>query len=204
MTEDLTYNRPDFWATTSNKQLIFVQDIREMLKTTGRATVVVPDNVLFEDGAEEVIRGKLLQNTDLHTILRLPTGIFYGQGVKAKVIFFDNRQASPNPQTSKVWFYYCRKNVHHTLKQEPLTHGHLEGFVLCYNPVSRLQRKATLSNEAPDGRWRFFSREELLQRDKASLDLFRLKDAAMTDLENSTHPDVLISEIMENLEAAME
>jgi type I restriction enzyme M protein len=175
-----------------------------MLKTTGRAAVVVPDNVLFEGGAEEVIRRKLLQNTDLQTILRLPTGIFYGQGVKANVIFFDNRQASPNPQTSKVWFYDYRSNVHHTLEQKPLTHGHLEDFVLRYNPVSRLQRKAAWSNEAPDGRWRVFSREELLQRDKASLDLFWLKDATMTDLENLPDPDVLISEIMENMEAAME
>jgi type I restriction enzyme M protein len=99
---------------------------------------------------------------------------------------------------------HYRTNVHHTLKQKPLTHGPLEDFVLCYNPVSRLQRKATWSNEAPDGRWRVFSREELLQRDKASLDLFWLKDATMTDLETLPDPDVLISEIMENLEAAME
>lgn len=104
-----------------------------MLKTTGRTAVVVPDNVLFEGGAGEVIRRKLLQNTDLHTILRLPTGIFYTQGVKANVIFFDNRAASPDPQTSKVWFYDYRTNVHHTLKQKPLTHAHLEDFVSCYN-----------------------------------------------------------------------
>lgn len=203
-TEDLTYNRQDFWATTSNKQLNFVQHIRAMLKTTGRAAVVVPDNVLFEGGAGEVIRRKLLQNTDLHTILRLPTGIFYAQGVKANVIFFDNRPASPDPQTGQVWFYDYRTNVHHTLKQKPLSEAHLEDFVACYNPAARHDRKATWSEETPDGRWRDFSRDELLQRDKASLDLFWLKDATMTDLDNLPEPDVLMSEIMENLEAAME
>ena len=203
-TEDLTYNRQDFWATTSNKQLNFVQHIRAMLKTTGRAAVVVPDNVLFEGGAGEVIRRKLLQNTDLHTILRLPTGIFYAQGVKANVIFFDNRPASPDPQTGQVWFYDYRTNVHHTLKQKPLSESHLEAFVACYNPAARHDRKVTWSEETPDGRWRAFSRDELLQRDKASLDLFWLKDATMTDLDNLPEPDVLMSEIMENLEAAME
>lgn len=203
-TEDLTYNRQDFWATTSNKQLNFVQHIRAMLKTTGRAAVVVPDNVLFEGGAGEVIRRKLLQNTDLHTILRLPTGIFYAQGVKTNVIFFDNRPASPDPQTGQVWFYDYRTNVHHTLKQKPLSESHLEDFVACYNPAARHDRKATWSEETPDGRWRAFSRDELLQRDKASLDLFWLKDATMTDLDNLPEPDVLMSEIMENLEAAME
>lgn len=203
-TEDLTYNRQDFWATTSNKQLNFVQHIRAMLKTSGRAAVVVPDNVLFEGGAGEVIRRKLLQNTDLHTILRLPTGIFYAQGVKANVIFFDNRPASPHPQTSEVWFYDYRTNVHHTLKQKPLTHAHLKDFVECYNPENRHQRTATWNNEASDGRWRAFSREELLERDKASLDLFWLKDATMTDLDNLPEPEVLMSEIIENLQAAME
>lgn len=202
-TEDLTYNRQDFWATTSNKQLNFVQHIRAMLKTTGRAAVVVPDNVLFEGGAGEVIRRKLLQNTDLHTILRLPTGIFYAQGVKANVIFFDNRSADPDPQTSQVWFYDYRTNVHHTLKQKPLTHAHLTDFVECYHPQNRHLRSPTWSEETPHGRWRAYSREELLQRDKASLDLFWLKDATMTDLDNLPEPDILMSEIMENLEAAM-
>ena len=92
--EDLTYNRQDFWATTSNKQLNFVQHIRTMLKTSGKAAVVLPDNVLFEGGAGETVRKKLLETTDLHTILRLPTGIFYAQGVKANVLFFDNNPAS--------------------------------------------------------------------------------------------------------------
>ena len=203
-TDDLTYNRQDFWATTSNKQLNFVQHIRTMLKTTGRAAVVVPDNVLFEGGAGETIRRKLLQNTDLHTILRLPTGIFYAQGVKANVIFFDNRPASPDPQSSTVWYYDYRTNVHHTLKQKPLTYAHLEDFVACYKPENRHVREATWSEETSDGRWRAYSREELLQRDKASLDVFWLKDASMTDLENLPEPEVLAEEIMENLRSALD
>ncbi|MCT4578638.1 N-6 DNA methylase [Donghicola sp.] len=156
-TEDLTFNRQDFWATTSNKQLNFVQHIRTMLKTTGRAAIVVPDNVLFEGGAGETIRRKLLQNTDLHTILRLPTGIFYAQGVKANVIFFDNRSASKEPQTSPVWFYDYRTNVHRTLKQKPMTYAHLEDFIACYNPANRHERTATWSEGPPDGRWRAYS-----------------------------------------------
>lgn len=202
-TDDLTYNRQDFWATTSNKQLNFVQHIRAMLKTTGQAAIVVPDNVLFEGGAGETIRRKLLQNTDLHTILRLPTGIFYAQGVKANVIFFDNRAASPHPQTSKVWFYDYRTNVHHTLKQKPLTHAHLSDFVKCYNADNRHQRVPTWSDNNPDGRWRAYTREELLQRDKASLDLFWLRDASMTNFDNLPEPDVLAAEIMDQLSAAM-
>ena len=202
-TDDLTYNRQDFWATTSNKQLNFVQHIRTMLKTTGRAAVVVPDNVLFEGGAGETIRRKLLQTTDLHTILRLPTGIFYAQGVKANVIFFDNRPASPDPQTSKVWYYDYRTNVHHTLKQKPLTYAHLEDFVACYNPENRHVRDETWGEDNPNGRWRVYSREELLSRDKASLDVFWLKDASITDLDNLPEPEVLADEILENLSSAL-
>lgn len=203
-TDDLTYNRQDFWATTSNKQLNFVQHIRTMLKTTGRAAVVVPDNVLFEGGAGETVRRKLLHTTDLHTILRLPTGIFYKPGVKANVIFFDNHPASPDPQTSRVWFYDYRTNVHHTLKRKPLTYAHLEEFVTCYRPTDRHDREETWSQDSPDGRWRAYSREELLQRDKASLDLFWVKDASMTDLENLPEPPVLVDQITENLRSALD
>jgi len=201
---DLTYNRQDFWATTSNKQLNFVQHIRTMLKTTGRAAVVVPDNVLFEGGAGETIRRKLLQMTDLHTILRLPTGIFYAQGVKANVIFFDNRPAAKEPQTREVWYYDYRTNVHHTLKKKPLRYEDLAEFVACYNPASRQARKETWSEENPEGRWRRYGRQELLDRDKASLDLFWLKDKSLTDLDNLPEPDELAEEIIENLEAGLE
>ncbi len=202
--DDLTYNRQDFWATTSNKQLNFVQHIRTMLKTTGRAAVVVPDNVLFEGGAGETIRRKLLDNTDLHTILRLPTGIFYAHGVKANVIFFDNREASPTPWTREVWYYDYRTNVHHTLKKKQMAFEHLADFVKCYNPANRHERKATWDAESnPEGRWRMFTREELLARDKTSLDLFWLKDKSLTDLDNLPEPDELAEDIIENLEAGL-
>ncbi|GJL73333.1 MAG: SAM-dependent DNA methyltransferase [Nitrosomonas sp.] len=202
--EDLTYNRQDFWATTSNKQLNFVQHIRTMLKTTGRAAVVVPDNVLFEGGAGETIRRKLLENTDLHTILRLPTGIFYAHGVKANVLFFDNREASPNPWTKEVWYYDYRTNIHHTLKKKPLRFEDLSEFIECYNPKNRHERKATWDEEKnPEGRWRKFTYEELIARDKTSLDLFWLKDKSLTDLENLPEPDELAEEIIENLEAGL-
>ena len=204
-TDNLTYNRQDFWATTSNKQLNFVQHIRTMLKTTGKAAVVVPDNVLFEGGAGETVRRKLLENTDLHTILRLPTGIFYKPGVKANVIFFDNREASPNPWTREIWYYDYRTNVHHTLKKKTMRYEDLAEFIACYNPINRHERKATWDAEKnPEGRWRKFSYDELITRDKTSLDIFWLKDKSLTDLENLPEPDELAEEIIENLEAGLE
>jgi len=203
--DDLTYNRQDFWATTSNKQLNFVQHIRTMLKTTGRAAVVVPDNVLFEGGAGETIRKKLLASTDLHTILRLPTGIFYKPGVKANIIFFDNREASPDPWTKRVWYYDYRTNVHHTLKKKPMRFEHLAEFIECYNRTNRHERTATWDEEAdPEGRWRSYSYGELVARDKTSLDVFWLRDRSLTDLENLPEPEDLAAEIIENLEAGLE
>jgi type I restriction enzyme M protein len=145
--EDLTYNRQDFWATTSNKQLNFVQQIRTMLKTDGKAAIVLPDNVLFEGGTGEIVQKKILENTDLHTILRLPTGIFYANGVKANVIFFDNKKASKDPWTKEVWIYDYRTNVHHTLKKNPLKFEDLKDFITCYNPKSRQKRKPTWDAE---------------------------------------------------------
>lgn len=203
-TEDLTYNRQDFWATTSNKQLNFVQHIRSMLKTTGKAAVVVPDNVLFEGGAGEVIRKKLLENTNLHTVLRLPTGIFYAQGVKANVLFFDNQPASPEPWTKEVWFYDYRTNIHHTLKRSPMRYEDLTDFITCYNPENTHARTETWHEENnPDGRWRKYSYEELIARDKTSLDIFWLRDKSLTDLDNLPEPDDLAEEIIENLEAGL-
>lgn len=202
--EELTYNRQDFWATTSNKQLNFVQHIRTMLKTSGQAAVVVPDNVLFEGGAGETIRKKLLQNTELHTILRLPTGIFYAQGVKANVIFFNNREASPNPWTKEVWYYDYRTNIHHTLKKKPMRFENLQDFVKCYNPENIHDRKEAWDEKTnPEGRWRKFSYDELTARDKTSLDLFWLKDKSLTDLDNLPEPDELAEDIIENLEAGL-
>lgn len=202
--DELTYNRQDFWATTSNKQLNFVQQIRTMLKTTGRAAVVVPDIVLFEGGAGETIRKKLLENTDLHTILRLPTGIFYAQGVKANVIFFDNREANPDPWTKEVWYYDYRTNIHHTLKKKALRFEDLQDFVSCFNPQNRHKRKQTWSEKRnPEGRWRKFKYKELIARDKTSLDIFWLKDTSLTDLDNLPEPDILAQEIIENIEAGL-
>jgi type I restriction enzyme M protein len=203
-TDDLTYNRQDFWATTSNKQLNFVQHIRTMLKTTGRAAVVVPDNVLFEGGAGETIRQNLLKTAELHTILRLPTGIFYAQGVKANVLFFDNHEASKDPWTNDVWYYDYRTNIHHTLKQKPMRFEHLAEFIKCYNSKNRHKRKATWNADTnPEGRWRKYTYEELIARDKTSLDVFWLKDKGLTDLDNLPEPDTLAEEIIENLEAGL-
>ncbi len=202
--EDLTYNRQDFWATTSNKQLNFVQHVRSMLKINGQAAVVVPDNVLFEGGAGETVRRKLLANTDLHTILRLPTGIFYAQGVKANVIFFENKPASKEPWTREVWYYDFRTNIHFTKKKNRMTFADLTDFITCYHPENRFQRKPTYTPDNPNGRWRQFTYDEIMARDKTSLDIFWLRDDSLTDLDNLPDPDVLAEEIVENLEAGLD
>ncbi len=202
--EDLTYNRQDFDATTSNKQLNFVQHIRTLLKTTGKAAVVLPDNVLFEGGAGEKVRKKLLEKTDLHTILRLPTGVFYKQGVKANVLFFDNKPAAKDSWTKEVWYYDFRTNVHFTLKKNPMQKANLQDFINCYSPQNRAQRQPTWSETNPEGRWRKFTYDELISRDKTSLDIFWLKDNSLTDLDNLPDPDVLATEIIENLAAGLE
>lgn len=202
--EDLVYNRQDFWTTSSNKQLNFVQHINTILKATGKAAVVVPDNVLFEGGAGEIVRKKLLETTDLHTILRLPTGIFYKPGVKANVIFFDKRPASAEMQTREVWIYDFRTNVHFTLKQHPMTEADLADFIQCYNPENRHERTQTWSEDTPDGRFRRFDIKEILERDKTSLDIFWIKDKSLADLDSLPEPDVLASDIIENLQSALE
>lgn len=202
--EDLTYNRQDFWVSTSNKQLNFVQHIKTLLKIGGKAAVVVPDNVLFEGGAGETVRKKLLETADLHTILRLPTGIFYAQGVKANVLFFDAKQASKEPWTKEVWIYDYRTNIHHTLKKSPMKYEDLEDFIKCYNPDNRFVRTEAWHPETnPEGRWRKFTYEEIIKRDKTSLDIFWLKDKSLTDLDNLPDPDVLAEEIIENLEEGL-
>lgn len=203
--EDLTYNRQDFWATTSNKQLNFVQHIRTMLKTTGKAAVVVPDNVLFEGGAGETVRKKILETTDLHTILRLPTGIFYAQGVKANVIFFDAKPASKESWTKEIWIYDYRTNVHHTLKKNPLKMDDLKDFIKCYSPKNRQLRKETYNADSnSEGKWRKFTYDEIVSRDKTSLDITWIKDKSLADLDNLPDPDILANEIVENLEAGLD
>lgn len=202
--EDLVYNRQDFWTTSSNKQLNFIQHIITIMKATGKAAVVVPDNVLFEGGAGEIIRKKLLETTDLHTILRLPTGIFYKPGVKANVLFFDRKPAGPETQTKEVWIYDFRTNVHFTLKQHPMTDEDLADFIKCYNPENRHKRTETWSEENPDGRWRKFKVDDVFARDKTSLDIFWIKDKSLADLDNLPDPDVLASDIIDNLQSAID
>ncbi|MFW6031659.1 MAG: HsdM family class I SAM-dependent methyltransferase, partial [Myxococcota bacterium] len=203
--EAISYDRPDFWVTTTNKQLNFVQHVRTQLKQHGRAAVVVPDNVLFEGGAGEKVRRKLLHECDVHTILRLPTGIFYAQGVKANVIFFERKPASEKPWTKKVWFYDLRTNKHFTLKQRRLARTDLDEFVECYNPADRHDRKPTWSEKKkPEGRWRAFTLDEILARDKASLDIFWLRDESLEDSAALPDPHILAEEIADDLRSALE
>ena len=201
--ETLMYERQDFWATTSNKQLNFLQHVKTLLKQHGRAAIVVPDNVLFEGGAGETVRRKLLHECDVHTLLRLPTGLFYAQGVKANVLFFDKKPASEKPWTKKLWIYDFRTNKNFTLKTNPLKRSDLDEFVKCYNPDNRHNRKSTWTEKNPQGRWRSFDYEELINRDKASLDIFWLKDESLEDSENLPEPDTLAREIVEDLQTAL-
>jgi type I restriction enzyme M protein len=134
----------------------------------------------------------------------LPTGIFYAQGVKANVLFFDNRPASKGVATKEVWYYDYRTNIHHTLKRNPLRLDNLREFIDCYRPGNRHKRKETWHAEKrPDGRWRKYTYAELAARDKTSLDLFWLKDDSLTDLDNLPEPADLAKEIIENIEAGL-
>lgn len=195
--KDNTIARGDFIATTSNKQLNFVQHIISLLKVNGHAAVVLPDNVLFEGGAGEKIRTELLKTCDVHTLLRLPTGIFYAQGVKANVLFFDRKEGRAEPWTKELWIYDFRTNQNFTLRTHPLRREHLEDFVRCYNPQNRFQRTET-------ERFRKFSYEELTKRDKTNLDIFWLRDDNLEDSENLPEPEVFAKSIIEDLTAALE
>ncbi len=192
----LTYERDDFWTTTSNKQFNFLQHIKTILKTDGRAAVVLPDNVLFERGAGEIIRQQLLKQFDVHTLLRLPTGIFYAQGVKANVLFFDKRPAREEPWTQKLWIYDLRTDKRFTLKTNPLQDTDLQDFINVYNPDNREARVET-------ERFRAFSYDELIERENTNLDIFWLKDDSLEDASDLPSPDVLVAEITENLESAL-
>ena len=188
--------REDFWATTKNKQLNFLQHIKTMLKIGGRAAVVLPDNVLFEAGAGETIRRRLLAECDLHTILRLPTGIFYKPGVKANVLFFDRKPAAADPWTKQTWVYDLRTNKHFTLKTKPLRADDLADFVEVYSPDDRSRR-------VESARFRCVTYEELVARDKANLDITWLRDESLDDAASLPPPGVLAAEIVEELEAAL-
>ena len=194
--QSLVVERPDFWATTGYRQLSFLQHVRTLLKINGSAAIVLPDNVLFEGGAGETIRRRLLHECDAHTLLRLPTGVFYAQGgFKANVLFFDRKPAIETPWTREI--YDLRTNQHFTLKTNPLTRAHLDDFVSCYRADDRTQREVS-------ERFRRFTHDELTQRDKANLDIFWLRDESLEDAENLPPPDQIAEEIMEDLRAALE
>jgi type I restriction enzyme M protein len=195
--ESLTIHRDDFWASTSNKQLNFLQHVFTILKQHGRAAIVVPDNVLFEGGAGETVRRELLKQADVHTLLRLPTGIFYAQGVKANVLFFDRKPAQERSWTEKLWIYDFRTNKHFTLKENQLKRSDLDDFVACYHPENRHERTES-------ERFKCFAYEDLIKRDKVNLDIFWLKDESLEDSANLPAPDIIAAEIVEDLEAALE
>jgi type I restriction enzyme M protein len=194
--ESMSYLREDFWATTSNKQLNFLQHVRSLLEINGRAAIVVPDNVLFEGGAGETVRRRLLEQCDVHTLLRLPTGIFYAGGVKANVLFFDRKPPSERPWTQQLWVYDFRTNQSFTLKTRQLVRSDLDDFVSCYNADNRHERHVT-------ERFRPFTYDELMARDKASLDILWLRDESLEDTDNLPAPEVIAAEIVEDLEAAL-
>jgi type I restriction enzyme M protein len=195
--ESLVINRIDFWASTSNKQLNFLQHIFTILKQHGRTAVVLPDNVLFEGGAGETVRRELLKQADVHTLLRLPTGIFYAQGVKANVLFFEKKPAREQPWTEKLWIYDLRTNMHFTLKENTLQRSDLDDFVACYNRKNRNDRKET-------ERFKSFTYDELTKRDKLNLDILWLKDDALEESANLPAPEIIAADIMADLAAALE
>ena len=202
--EEHAYERQDFWTTTKNKQLNFVQHIKTLLKVNGRCAVVVPDNVLFEGGAGETIRRNLLKQFDCHTLLRLPTGLFYAGGVKANVLFFDGKPAQEKPWTRKLWVYDLRTNMHFTQKTNSLKRSDLDEFVGVYKPGAISKRKATWNESSPEGRWRCYEYDDLIKRDKVSLDIFWLKDKSLEDSDDLPEPDVLAQEIADDLQTAWE
>jgi type I restriction enzyme M protein len=195
--EDREIERQDFVVTTANKQLNFLQHIATILDINGRAAVVLPDNVLFEGGAGEVLRRRLLHDFDVHTMLRLPTGIFYAQGVKANVLFFDKKPASERPWTDQLWIYDLRTNQHFTRKQNPLRRHHLDDFVACYLPAKPRSERVATERFTP------FAYDELIARDKANLDITWLRDESLADMDNLPPPEVIAREIVEDLTAAL-
>ncbi|CAL9565941.1 type I restriction-modification system subunit M [Streptomyces sp. enrichment culture] len=201
--QDTEYDRDDFTATTTNKQLNFLQHIMSLTAVGGRAAVVLPDNVLFEGGAGEKVRRKLLDEFDLHTILRLPTGIFYAGGVKANVLFFEKKppRADGKPHTTETWVYDFRTGQHFTLKQRPLTRAHLDDFVAAYRPGE--PRSSRTESEDENGPFKKFTYEDLIARDKVNLDITWMKDPALDDADNGLPPEVIAEEIVRDLQSAL-
>jgi len=216
--ESLIINRDDFWASTSNKQLNFLQHIFTILKQHGRAAVVLPDNVLFEGGAGETIRRELLKRAEVHTLLRMPTGIFYAQGVKANVLFFDRKPAQESPWTQKLWIYDLRTNMHFTLKENPLKRSDLDDFVGCYfgevgrdalprvleDKAAEQRRPTSRHNRVETERFKSFGYDDLMKRDKVNLDIFWLKDEALEESANLPAPEIIAADIAADIEAALE
>jgi type I restriction enzyme M protein len=194
--ENYARTRHDLWTETTNKQLNFVQHVYTLLKPKGRAAVVLPDNVLFETGAGETIRRELLGRCDTHTLLRLPTGIFYAGGVKANVLFFDKKLPGPDgrPATKQLWVYDFRTDKHFTMKQNPLRRGHLDDFIKCFRPGE--MRESRIESE----RFKAYDYEDLITRDKANLDLIFMSKSR--DADALPEPDVIAQEIVGELEVA--
>lgn len=196
-TEKQSYVRDDFIVETGNKQLNFLQHIMSVLKPNGSAAVVLPDNVLFEGGAGETLRRRLLDEFDLHTILRLPTGIFYSQGVKANVLFFERMPAGTREGTQATWVYDLRTNMKFTLKERTLARSDMADFIDAF----RLKSKFHERRESE--RFKSFDRAALFARDKLNLDISWLKDENATDPDSLPPPDEIAADIVDQLEEAL-
>ncbi len=192
--------RDDFTFLTSNKQLNFLQHVYRSLLPGGRAAVVLPDNVLFEEGVGAKIRADLMDKCNLHTILRLPTGIFYAQGVKTNVLFFTRGKTDKN-NTKKVWVYDLRTNMPSFGKRTPLTHEHFVEFEKAYGKKSDGTSKRT--DQGEEGRFRMFTREFITGRNE-NLDISWLKDENASSAEDLPEPDEVAALIREHLQSAME
>jgi type I restriction enzyme M protein len=193
--------RSDFWVVTSNKQLNFLQHVFTILKPSGRCAIVVPDNVLFEGGAGAIIRRNLIERCHVHTLLRLPPGIFYAQGVKANVLFFDREIHVRRPG---LWVYDLRTNKHFTLRKRRIQRADFDDFVRCYCPGHIEKRKPTWNEKNPNGRWRKFALEDLLARDRTNLDLMWIKDETSRSTSVGVSPQDLAAKIARDLRLALE
>src|ERR1017187_10345378 len=189
-TDKISYKRSDFWATTSNNQLNFVQHVYSILTENGRAAVVVPDNVLFEGGAGEKVRRKLLERCDVHTLLRLPTGIWYSPGVRVNVIFFDKKPPTRAPATKEVWVYDLRSDRNFSLRHNPIAPQDLVDFTQCYHADDRARRKET-------SHFRRFKYSEIIARDNANLDI-QWQQGTTNTIQGET-PQTLMKEILKDL-----
>ncbi|CAD6882226.1 Type I restriction-modification system, DNA-methyltransferase subunit M (EC 2.1.1.72) [Methylomonas albis] len=213
---EASVTRDDFTYKTSNKQLVFLQHIYRSLKPGGRAAVVLPDNVLFEAGVGSDIRRDLMQKCNLHTILRLPTGIFYAQGVKTNVLFFSKGTAE-NPRqeencTQQVWVYDLRTNMPSFGKRTPFDEQHLAPFEVCYHAENRQEADGQISlsleeegrgEREVESRWRCFSRDWIKTQKGDSLDIAWLKDQDSVDAASLPEPDVLAAEAMSEMTEAL-